>query len=103
MAVTRYSSGSPYAATPQGSWYLDNLVLRDIKPDATDTVMALATKYEFRPYNLSYDLYGTKDYWWVFHILNMDVIRDPIYDFKAGIIIRIPTKDRLMSNIQAVK
>lgn len=103
MAVTRYSSGSPYAATPQSSWYLDNLVLRDIKPDPTDIAMALETKYEFRPYNLSYDLYGSKDYWWVFYVLNMDVIRDPIYDFKAGVIIRVPTKDRLMSNIQAVK
>lgn len=103
MAITKYSAGSPYAATPQGSWYLENLVLREIKPDPTDKIIVVSNLYNQRPYNLSYDLYGTKDYWWVFMTLNMDQIRDPIFDFVAGITIRVPTKERLMSNIQAVK
>ncbi len=103
MSITRYSSGSPYAATPQTTWYLENLVLRDIKQDPTDKAYTIPTQYNLRPYNLSYELFGTKDYWWVFQVLNMDKIRDPIYDFKAGLVIRIPTKERLMSNIQAVK
>ena len=103
MAITKYSTGSPYAATPQTNWYLDNLVLRDIPPDPTDKAITLEAKYDQRPYNLSYDLYGTKDYWWVFQVLNMNVIRDPIYDFRTGINIRVPTKDRLVGNIRAVK
>lgn len=103
MALTRYAGGSPYAATPQSSWHLDTLVLRDIKPDPTDKAIVVSTAYNYRPYNLSYELYGSKDYWWVFQILNLDVIRDPIYDFKAGITIRVPTKERLLSNIQATK
>ncbi|MNK44106.1 hypothetical protein D3C87_628280 [compost metagenome] len=103
MPVTRYSNGSAYAATPQSSWYLDNLVLRNILPDPTDKAMVISTKHDMRPYNLSYELYGTKDYWWVFQVLNIGVIRDPIYDFKAGLQIRVPTKERLLSNIQATK
>ena len=103
MSTVKYSGGSPYVATPQSSWYLDNLVLRDVKPDPTDKFVTIGTSHEMRPYNLSYELYGTKDYWWVFQVLNMNVIRDPIYDFKAGLQIRVPTKERLLSNIQAVK
>jgi hypothetical protein len=103
MALTRYSSGSPYAATQQTTWYLDTLVLREVNPDHTDTIMVVPTQYNLQPYNLSYDLYGTKDYWWAFMVLNPDVIRDPIYDFVAGITIRVPTKERLIGNIQAVK
>ena len=96
MALVKYSGASPYAQTPQNSWFLDNLVLRELKSDPTDTAMVIPTEYDQRPYNLSYELYGTKDYWWVFMVLNMDKIRDPIYDFKAGISIRVPSKTRLM-------
>jgi len=103
MPMTRYSSGSPYAATPQTSWYLENLTLRDVKSDPTDKAYVIPTNYHQRPYNLSFELYGTKDYWWVFQVLNLDVIRDPIYDFTAGLTIRVPTKERLLNNIQATK
>lgn len=102
MSIIRYSSGSPYAATPQTTWYLDNLVLRQVDPDPTDKIMEVPIQYDQQPYNLSYELYGTKDFWWVFMVLNPDRIRDPIYDFKAGLTIRAPTKERL-ANIQAVK
>lgn len=103
MAQTRYSGGSPYAATPQTSWYLDTLVLRDIQPDPTDKPYTIEARHHYRPYNLSYELYGSKDYWWVFMVLNMDLIRDPIYDFKTDLVIRVPTKERLLNNIQATK
>jgi hypothetical protein len=95
MAIVKYNSASVYAITPQSSWYLDNLVLRNLTSDSSDKILVIENKYDMRPYNLSYDLYGTKDYWWVFQVLNMDLIRDPIYDFKAGLIIKVPTKERL--------
>lgn len=97
MSITKYGSGSVYKQTPQTSWYLDNLALRDVQSDPTDKAMVIPTKHNMKPYNLSYELYGNKDYWWVFQILNMGVIRDPIYDFKAGLTIRVPTKDRLLA------
>lgn len=103
MSTVRYSGASPYVATPQGSWYLDNLVLRDIKADPTDKAHVISTAHARRPQNLAYELYGSKDYWWVFQVLNMNVLRDPIYDFTAGKQIRVPTKERLLGNIQATK
>lgn len=103
MSKVRYSSGSIYVATPQTSWYLENLVYRDIQNDPSDRFIVIEPKYQFRPYNLSYKLYGSKDYWWVFQTMNMNEIRDPIYDFKAGIRIRVPTKERVLNNVKAVK
>ncbi|ASV44766.1 baseplate wedge subunit [Agrobacterium phage Atu_ph07] len=98
MTEVKYRSGSPYAATPQTSWYLENLVLRQIDRAPSDKKITLHPKYENRPYNLSYDLYGTRDFWWVFMVLNIDIIRDPIYDFKAGIEIYVPTRERVLGN-----
>lgn len=95
MTRVDYRKKSPYSSTPQTSWYLDNLVLKNIPNDPTDTIMVLDSKYNERPDLLSHNLYGTRDYWWVFMVMNMDVIRDPIYDFKTGISIYVPTKDRL--------
>lgn len=103
MSLMKYSSASAYIATPQSSWYLDNLVLRDIQNDPTDRFVTIENKYDQRPYNMAHDIYGSKDYWWVFMVMNLDVIRDPIYDFRAGLRLRIPAKERLLSNIQAVK
>jgi len=103
MAKVKYASGSPYVATDQTSWYLDNLTYREILEDPSDKYIVISPKDEFRPYNLAYELYGSKDYWWVFQTMNMNIIRDPIYDFKAGIRLRVPTKDRVVSNIKAVK
>ena len=103
MTITTYGRGSPYSATPQSSWALDNLKIRQLLPDASDTFYVIPTRYNQRPYNLSYDLYGTKDYWWIFMQMNLDLIRDPIYDFKAGITIRVPSKERLMTGMEAEK
>jgi hypothetical protein len=97
MSLTKYGSGSIYKQTPQTNFYLDNLVLPDLQTDPTDKAFTVTAKYDQKPYNLSYDLYGNKNYWWVFQILNMGIIRDPIYDFKTGITIRVPSKERIMS------
>lgn len=103
MSLMKYSTGSAWSATPQTSWCLENLVLRDIPNDPTDRFVVVENKYDQRPYNMAYDIYGSKDYWWVFMVMNLNLIRDPIYDFKGGLRLRIPTKERLLSNIQAVK
>lgn len=53
----------------------------------TDKYTILEPKYEYRPDKLSYEVYGTPDFWW--KILEDNNIFD-IYDFVAGINIRIP-------------
>lgn len=95
MSQVDYKNSSPYAKTQQTSWFLSNLTHRDIPRDGTDKIKILETRYEHRPDLLSYDLYGTPNYWWVFMIVNPDKIKDPIYDFKTGLVIFTPTVNRL--------
>ncbi len=96
MGVMNYGPGSVYKQTGQANWFLDNLNLPNLQSDPTDKALVVATQYDFKPYLLSDDLYGNQNYWWVFQVLNMGVIRDPIYDFRSGITIRVPTRDRLL-------
>lgn len=95
MSKVNYKKSSPYATTSQATWYLGVLNYRSIPRDNTDKAIVLQNKYNQRPDLLSYDLYGTPDYWWTFMILNPDVLKDPIYDFVTGITIFTAMSDRL--------
>lgn len=93
-----YDPRSPYYITPQVNQYVDYLDMwqpQGIAPSPDDTLLSLDPRYDRRPDLLSYDLYGTPSLWWVFAMRNPDVIKDPIYDFKAGIVIYAPVRDNL--------
>lgn len=91
MSKISYSKSSPYALTPQSNRFLGRYVHRSITPDATDSLYMLEAKHQYRPDTLSQELYGTPEYYWVFKCRNMNIIRDPIWDFVAGTIIVVPT------------
>ena len=48
-----------------------------------------------RPDLMSYEKYGTAKYWWIFAHRNADIIIDPINDFTAGKVIRIPRRSNI--------
>lgn len=95
MSKVLYRPTSQYATTSQTSWYLGLLNYQDIPSDSTDKAFVITRKYHEKPHLLSYDLYGTTDYWWVFMVRNPDSIKDPIYDLKEGMTIMTPTLDHL--------
>ena len=95
MSRINYPAASPYAMTPQTSWYLGPIRLRVIPPELSDRYVLVDSIYEHRPDRLSNDLYGTPAYWWVFMVRNMDSIRDPIWGLKSGMAIFVPTLDRI--------
>lgn len=97
MSKIAYRPGSPYASTPQTSFYLDLLKLRDLDPSLNDRPFPITSKYNLRPDKLSGDLYGSRDYWWVFQVLNPDLIKDPIWDFVTGKLIYVPSRERLFT------
>ena len=90
-----YPSNSPYAMTPQTSWYIKSLVFRPIPPDTSDVPYILRMQYQYRPDRLAYDLYGTPSYWWVFCVRNPFLRRDPIWSFVVGANIIVPGSDYL--------
>jgi hypothetical protein len=90
-----YNKSSPYYQTPQTSMYLDVWSPPNLTPRTSDLIITLSDRYLNRPDILSQDLYGTPRLWWVFAMINPDIIKDPIYDMSAGLQIRAPDKSQL--------
>lgn len=86
-----YPSSSPYSVTPQTSWHIGRYRHVRIPPSAEDVPFEITAEYQYRPDKLSFHLYGTEAYWWVFMSRNLSVIRNPIWDFVAGTTIMIPS------------
>ena len=63
------------------------------EPD--DYLYTIEPQYTHRPDLLAYDLYQDHKLWWVFIQRNLDVLQDPIFDFRAGTKIYIPKGDSL--------
>jgi hypothetical protein len=97
MAVIAYPSTSAYAATPQTSFGMGFYVRRKIPAASDDTTITLSAAYQYRPDKLAYDLYGNPSYWWIFAARNINLIRDPIYDFVAGLQIVVPSSATLIA------
>lgn len=95
MPKQTYPATSPFAKTPQTIWYLTQMVQREIPPHGTDRDYVIPDSYDLRPDNAAYALFGTAEYWWIFAMLNPNILIDPVNDFTAGKTIRIPTKERL--------
>lgn len=99
MGKVYYNQYSPYNGTKQQSWYLDYWSPRPIGSSVDDELMYIPLKYEYRPDLLSMELYGDTRLWWIFAQVNMDVIKDPIWDFKFNTPIYVPTKQRIQRTL----
>lgn len=93
--MAEYEKTSPWFLTSQNSLHLDLLTIRPVPEEKDDIIYTIENKYHNRPDLLSYDLYGTPRLWWVFAQRNMEIIKDPVYDFQAGTQIHLPKKSNL--------
>ena len=90
----------PYAKTKiNRAGYLDILNIIPGPAEDNDVSYEITAAYHHRPDLLAYDLYGKKELWWVFAQRNLDVIKDPIYDFTAGTQIYLPKLSNLTKTI----
>lgn len=80
---------------PVNGFYLDINELPIIPKSIADDTYTIESRYENRPDLLAYELYGTANLWWVFSLRNPDLLVDPLEDFTAGKIIRIPTQESI--------
>lgn len=90
-----YRQTSPFAKTPQFSWYLDLWEPITIPIYANDPIFPVIPKYNNRPDLAAFDLYGKSTLWWVFAKMNPDLIKDPIWDFKTGMVLRVAPRSRI--------
>lgn len=94
MSVT-YSKRSPYYTTSVYGNFLDVLTPRTITKQVDDVFYQIDKIYQNRPDLLAFDLYADSGLWWVFAARNPNVLKDPIFDFVAGVSIYIPKKTTL--------
>ena len=100
--MANYTSNSPWFSTnTKNNQYLDILRIRPVPAQDDDILYKLQPQYAYRPDLLAYDLYGSKDLWWVFAQRNMNVIKDPVNDFIPGVEIYLPKGDALARQLGA--
>ena len=88
-----YKSSSPYSTTGLfQEKFLDILEYRTIPEEKDDVYRAVTATYHRRPDLMSFDLYGSVDFWWIFMMRNRDIIIDPIWDFTVGKGIYVPNE-----------
>jgi hypothetical protein len=93
-----------YDKTEKGLYYFTNIVMekyRDFIVETSDPI-ELSTQqrinYEFNPYLLSYDNFGTPDYWWIILLANR---KTSIFDFtKLPSIIKLPNISQLKNKLK---
>jgi len=98
MTVT-YNKSSPYYSTAIKNGYLDVMTSRDIPSQRDDILFTVTKNYENRPDLLAYELYGDVNLWWVFAVRNKNVIKDPLFDFNAGLKIYLPKLSTLKDSL----
>lgn len=84
---------SPYKRTKTKDYYLDVWVPINVQATPDDYLVTISADHHLRPDKLAYELYGTPNLFWVFAKRNMDVLKDPINDFRAGVQIYIPNSE----------
>ena len=93
--MATYTQQSPYKNTKQNNLYLELLQIRPVPAEKDDFLYTIENQYKHRPDLLAYDTYGSSGLWWVFVQRNMNVLKDPIYDFIPGTKIYLPRKTNL--------
>lgn len=91
-----YPRTSPYNSTDiVNNKFLDIMINRPIPMVTSDVYFTITPVYEYRPDLLAYDLYSDSRLWWVFAQRNPNRLKDPYFDFVAGLGIYIPKMDLL--------
>ena len=94
--MAEFNRYSLYKNTPSSKYYRDYYNPIEIRYDDSDIYIIVTSEYQFRPGKLANDMLGSPRLFWVFEYFNPNQISDPIFDLKEGMILRIPTQDRLM-------
>jgi hypothetical protein len=97
--MTTYTATSPYYETRNNEFYLDLMVNRKIPKKSDDKLFIVNQVYNLRPDLLAHDLYGNSELWWVFAQRNPNTLVDPLYDFRVGTQIYLPSLETLRETL----
>lgn len=96
--MLNFNNYSLYKNTTTNGTYRGYYEPLTLSKDSSDYFIIVTSEYKYKPGKLAYDLYGSERLNWVFTYFNRDKINDPIFDLTEGLILRVPTKERLMNS-----
>ena len=94
----KYSVKSYLKNTGFKTFYLDVANLPKI-PLTNGDIIQVPPECENRIDLFSYQQYGSSRLWWIIALANADIIRDPTWDFKAGMVVFVPRDEALLSSV----
>jgi hypothetical protein len=97
--MVSFNSYSLYSNTSNDGVYRDYYEPISLEEDSSDYYIIVSSTYHHKPGKLAYDLYGNERLGWVFSYFNRDTINDPIFDLESGMIIKVPSKERLLRSL----
>jgi len=92
-----YNNRSFLKNTEYKNFYLDTSKLPPVSLTVGDQVQ-VPPECENRIDLFSYQQYGSSRLWWVIALANADIIKDPTWDFKSGMIVFVPRDANLTSS-----
>jgi len=92
-----YNNRSFLKNTEFKNFYLDTSQLPSVSLAVGDRVQ-VPPECENRIDLFSYQQYGSSRLWWVIALANADIIKDPTWDFKSGMIVFVPRDANLTSS-----
>jgi hypothetical protein len=73
--------------------FLDVSKMPSVPQNVSDEKYIIEPAYDQRPDLFAFDRFGSSRVWWIVALRNLDVLVDPIRDFKAGTEISVPSKN----------
>ena len=98
---TIYDSKSYLNESRFRGFYLDVAKL-PVVSDLTGNYVVVPAECENRIDLFSYQQYGSSRYWWLIALANADLIKDPIWDFTAGLTVLVPKDTALLEKLAGV-
>lgn len=100
---TMYDTKSYLRDSRYRSFYLDIAKLPKLSiSNTTGDYVVVPTECENRIDLFSYQQYGSSRYWWMIALANADLIKDPIWDFTAGLTVLVPRDAALLEKLAGV-
>ena len=100
--MAKYSQFSPFSKVKQ-TWYLDYNLPAGLPVADSDVSYTIPVKYDEQPWRLAKELYGNERLYYIFTLRNPDVLHDPVYDFKAGVTIMVPSAQRVSTYLNSTR
>ena len=98
---TMYDTKSYLRDTGYRGFYLDIAKLPKLS-NVTGDMVVVPMECENRIDLFSFQQYGSSRYWWLIALANADIIKDPIWDFTAGLTVIVPRDSVLLEKLSGV-